>query len=230
MEIGFRARAFALRAGAWLAAIILSGGASEAAAQPSPFFDHFDCFKIGVGPNEVQVDPHALDALTLTPYEVPPFDAEQGCRLQPAKSPRPTHLCIPVDKQPRQTPYGTQRGGNFLVYRMRCPAQADFRIGVVDQFVRAVAGVKRKSTTRFLLVPAYDIENPDTPCGPTGAGQCGGGCPNVSQSCVSQLNGVCACVEDVRCGGTPVAGQCNGSCAPGEICGPDQLGGCACLR
>jgi hypothetical protein len=226
-----RGRVRVHRAAALLGAItiIFAAQTHEAAAQTT-FFDHLNCYKVSFKDGEIQVADHVLDALTLTSFQNPPFDVEQGCQLQPAKKPRPTHLCVAVDKQPRQNPIGNRLGNYFLVYRLRCQEQADIRVGVFDQFVRGIAGVRRKSTSRSLLVPAYQLESQDSPCGPTGADQCGGGCPDFNQSCQHRLDGTCGCVDYVPCGGDPVGGQCGGSCAPGDICTTDYSGKCACLR
>jgi hypothetical protein len=214
-----------------LAGIILGASGYEAAAQPAPFFDHLKCYRVGIKADEVQIGSHAFDPLTLTPYQVPPFDVEEGCQLLPVAKPRPTHVCIPVDKQPRQSPRGSWLGSDYLLYRMRCPEESDVRNGFVDQFVRGSVGIRRKVTTRLLLVPAYASETPSSPCEPTAPNQCGGSCPNFDELCQIGPNGTCGCVQQAPCGGDPVGGECNGACEPGAICLPAQQGGlCACLR
>ncbi|MEW6273068.1 MAG: hypothetical protein AB1689_27635 [Thermodesulfobacteriota bacterium] len=215
---------------ALLAAIVLAAAARDAAAQGQPFFDHLKCHRIGVAARDVQVDGHALDPLTLTPFQVPPFEVEEGCRLQPARNPRPTHVCVPVDKQPRSGPLGSPLASDYLLYRLRCTGDADFEAGFVDQFVRGTVTVRGKTSTRLLLVPAYASQTPSSPCEPTAPGQCGGSCPNFDELCQLEPDGSCACVEQPPCGGDPVGGQCNGACEPGASCLTDQLGRCACLR
>ncbi|MSR76390.1 MAG: hypothetical protein EXS68_02255 [Candidatus Ryanbacteria bacterium] len=205
---------------------------ASAFAQAGGLFDHLKCYKIGVKKGEIQVSPHAFDPLVLRPYQVPPFALEDGCRLLPLKAPRPAKLCIPVDKIPRQAPVGVDLKSDYLVYKMRCPSQPNFAQGVSDQFVRMIAQVDRKTTTRELLVPAYKTTTPPDPdCGPTAPHQCGGLCPATTDICRPDAADICRCVPQISqaCGLIPGSNQCGGDCTTGLSCKPSTAGvPCAC--
>lgn len=204
---------------------------ASAFAQAGGLFDHLKCYKIGFKKTEIQISPHAFDQLVLRPYQVPPFAVEDGCRLLPLKAPRPMKLCIPVDKVPRQQPIGVDLKSDYFVYKMRCPSQQNFPQGVSDQFVRGIAQIDRKSTTRELLVPAYKTTTPPDPdCGPTAPHQCGGVCPDATDICRPDAADICRCVPQVSmaCGLQP-DGTCGGDCAAGLSCKPSTAGvPCAC--
>ena len=214
------------------AALVFCTLAPMAMAQVGGPFDHLKCYRITFKKGALAVDGHALDSLVLTPFQVPPFKIEEGCRLQPAKKPRPIMFCVPVDKQPRQNPTGTKLQNDYLVYQIRCPSEPDLQQGVKDQFVRGIADIHRKPTTRLLLVPAYKIDTPPPPCEPTAPHICGGTCPNSGDECRPGPTDICGCFPPSQpCGLVPGTNQCSGDCpSAGEICWTftDPAGGVAC--
>jgi hypothetical protein len=204
---------------------------ASAFAQAGGLFDHLKCYRIGFKKGEIQVSQHAFDPLVLRPFQVPPFAVEDGCRLLPAKAPRPVMFCIPVDKAPRQAPVGIDLKSDYFVYKMRCPEQPNLAQGASDQFIRGIVQVNRKSTTRLLLVPAYKtVTPPDPVCEPTAPHQCGGTCPNPTDVCRPDAADICRCQPQISqpCG-VQADGQCGGGCAAGLSCKPSTAGvPCAC--
>gem|GEM_PF-2867536 len=211
-----------------LMAMILPASAFAQAAAP---FDHLKCYRVAFKKGEIQISQHALDPLVLIPFQVPPFAIEDGCRLLPAKAPRPVMFCIPVDKKPRQAPVGTDIKNDFFVYKMKCPEQPNLVQGASDQFVRGNMQVNRKSTVRMLLVPAYKTTTPPDPdCGPTAPHQCGGVCPGTTDICRPDAADICRCIPQIsQACGMQADGQCGGDCAAGLSCKPSTSGvPCAC--
>ncbi|MEK7630552.1 MAG: hypothetical protein AAB417_00785 [Patescibacteria group bacterium] len=209
-------------------AMIVPASAFAQAAAP---FDHLKCYKIGFKKGELQVSNHAFDPLVLIPFQVPPFATEDGCRLLPAKAPRPAMFCVPVDKKPRQAPVGTDIKNDFFVYKMKCPEQPNFVQGASDQFVRGNMQVNRKTTVRMLLVPAYKTTTPPDPsCQPTAPHQCGGTCPDATDICRPDAADICRCIPQISmsCGLIPGTNQCGGDCASGLSCKPSATAPCAC--
>lgn len=138
-----------------LPCVLVCGIAFLAApAHAQLFFDHLKCYKLVIKKGQWTANGHALDPLTLTPLQIPPFAQEQGCVLLPKRSPKPKELCIPVDKQPRQNPTGVYLTDDYLCYQMRCPAEVDTPVDLFSQFGSGRPTVKRAAAFRRLCVPA----------------------------------------------------------------------------
>lgn len=206
---------------------LLSIAVTKAVAQTVPIADHIKCYKVSFVKGALVVSTHAGDPLDLTPYQVPPFAVEKGCVI----APKPVMFCIPVDKQPRQLPLGTNLGNDFFVYKAKCLAEPDFKLSAGDQFVRGEMIVRRKTTTRLLLVPAYKAETPPDPCDSIAPHMCGGQCP-AGQVCRPGPVDICGCFDDTttQCDFIPGTNTCNnGPCAiAGQICQLDPAVGCRC--
>ncbi|MEK7642825.1 MAG: hypothetical protein AAB372_00005 [Patescibacteria group bacterium] len=191
---------------------IFVGLAAKPVLAQSAIYDHPICYKVAFARGALQVSTHAGDVLTLVPLQDPILSVERGCTI----SPKPVMFCAPYDKQPRKGPVGTDIKNDFLIYKMKCPPQPDITQGVRDQFVKGVATIKRKSTARLLLVPAYKISTPPPPCDAIAPHQCGGQCP-VGLDCRPGPNDICGCFDsttEVHCGGN----VCNGVCPTGQVC------------
>jgi len=197
-------------------------------------FDHLDCYKISPAGSGVVTSSHAGDMLTLTPFQMPPFTTEEGCQLRGGTRARPKEICVPVDKQPRQSPGGQNLGNAFLCYSAKCPPQPDIAAqGLADQFVRGTFKVSRKSTSRRICVPALSVSTVP-PCTLDATGACGGTCTTgIGQVCQLRFDpatntNVCGCglptvgcSQSVACGGAcpfatqvcrPMVGSANCAC------------------
>ena len=212
-------------------AAVLLLAAGEAAAQ----FDHLTCYKIK--------DPHNFSAgVNTQPFQVPPFAAANGCKLLV----RGQEFCIPTDKTrlpgstaPSAPIVGQNLQNDFLCYKMRCPVPMAPVSGLLvsDQFgSRPIAAYK----IARLCTPAVKGPPPTTttsttttstttttlvPCqlgvGVGGALQCGGSCPNATDTCLwDSIATTCVCLPQTSGCSQQAPSTCGaGLCTtPGESC------------
>jgi len=204
----------------WLAAVaggaVLTAFMLPPAADAQLLYDHLKCYQLAVRKGQWTANGHALDQLTLTPLQAPPFEPEPGCILLPKGKPKPAELCVPVDKQPRQDPSGAGLADDWLCYRIKCPPGQDISVSIFDQFGSGSPVVKRKPVRRKLCVPARKGTPPPTPT-PTPTPT-----PEVPTLCCqfpwSPAPSGAACLDavspdvDQKCnllGGTILPGRCN---------------------
>ncbi len=144
----------AARGALLIATVFLVTTPSLSSAQSSSP-DHFECFRLKTRKSQWIVDEHAFDRLTFRPA-VPELGIDRNCELLPAKNPRPKEICVPAEKAPRQSPFGTgDLSDAMLCYDARCEAgSSDASVSIAGQFGGGVAVVQRKLRSRRLCVPA----------------------------------------------------------------------------
>lgn len=120
--------------------------------------DHLKCYQI----TDHRTTQPPTGGLTFSPTQNPPFNVEQGCKLQPAAKPKAKFFCIPVNKDPSQPPPGQPLQSDYLCYNARCPAEPTglLNLNVLDQFGGGAIDVKRKTHSRMICVPAVKVINP----------------------------------------------------------------------
>jgi len=157
-------------------------------------FDHLKCYKIK--------DPHNFSAAAdLTPFQVPPFAVELGCKIRV----KGTEFCIPVDKAllpgsgtvPSAPVSGQPLQNDFICYNIKCPASGTTIPPVVasDQFGSRTLQkfrVKRLCVPAIKGLPPTTTTTTTTPitttttlplCASAGLPACAGTCPSP-QTCV----------------------------------------------
>lgn len=176
--------------------------------------DHLFCYK--VSKDDVKftaATPTLVDLLA----DMQPDFTQAGCRII-----RPVEFCVPATKVPHTTPPVTFNGqalqNDFVCYLAECPKAKPHTRVVRDQFGRRL---QRQTIPFKVCVPARKAA---LPCGPTtSARQCGGTCDDPAQVCHFDKTAIPPCT----CGGPPqgcenskpdAAGQCGGTCPPGEAC------------
>lgn len=144
----------AARSALLVATVFLVTTPSLSSAQSSSP-DHLECFRLKTRKSQWIVDDHAFDRLTFRPA-VPELGIDRDCELLPAKNPRPKEICVPAEKAPRQSPFGTgYLSDAMLCYDARCePGASDVAVSIAGQFGGGDAVVQRKLRSRRLCVPA----------------------------------------------------------------------------
>lgn len=174
-------------------ALALLAYAGSAFAQGVLQTDHLKCYRATPVRGLFFINnSHAADALKLQPFQVPPFAVEEGCVVNP----KTFKICIPVAKQPAQAPAGQILRNDYLCYKAKCPAETDFRLGILNQFAQGLIKVQRKSRAREVCVPTLKIDFPPPQpfCGDGIINQLGEQCELPGSVCAGGF-GVC----DLKC-------------------------------
>ena len=179
----------------WLLAIAvcaLLAYAGAAHAQGILQTDHLKCYRASAVRGLFFINPHALDFLTLTPFQVPPFAVENECRIIP----KSFKFCVPVGKQPSQAPSGQVLRDDYLCYKAKCPPEVDFRLGTFNQFTQGLIKIQRKTKAREICVPTRKLDFPPPPpfCGDGVINKLGEQCEPPGSACAGGF-GVC----DAKC-------------------------------
>jgi len=172
---------------------LVGASVTNARAQGIGYMDYLLCYPIKASDLAPSNGNHLDNVLVLNLLRAPPLSSEIGCHLLPRKNPRPIKICTPTEKSLNQLPDGLNLWHDYFVYRMSCPPLEDVKQGYQDEFLKGEAEIRRDTTRRELMVPAYRIMLPPNSCEPYGPFLCGGPCPNPLEECAMDANGVCGC-------------------------------------
>ncbi len=202
-----------------LVTLVLAGAGAQLPPQADAQLDHLICRTVK--------DPAILDFYANFVTELQPEFKAATCRIDR----KATQFCAPATKtgvnpEPPGTIAGVALATDFLVYKVKCSAQAKPPKKLVDD--QFGSRLMTFGSTTTVLVPAIK-RNP--PCGGTSATAtvptCGGECP-PDEACVL-VGSACRCQAPPQECGRDAAGVCGGECpAQGEACQITPNGECRC--